>query len=116
MNKDFIAEHKDDLSAQVIAGKAMAEMDPKKMEEAVKVVTQLDPSLTNRNLETSSLVLQQLQQGDFGVLGKNSAEKYKEACRAVFPIAKCFKNSTVVVSDKEVLNNHTLSEERDIES
>ena len=44
-----------------------------------------------------------------------SAEKYKEVCRAVFPIAKCFKNSTVVASDKEVVNNHTVSKKRDIE-
>jgi len=61
-------------------------------------------------------VLEFLQQGDFGVLGKNSAEKYKEACREIFPIAQCFKNSSVMAVEKEVTNNHTNSQERDIES
>merc|ERR1719431_378732 len=116
LNKEFINEHNDDLTAQVIAGKAMMEMDPKKMEEAVKLVTQLEPNLKNRNLETCYEVLESLQQGDLGVLGKNSAEKYKEACREIFPIAKCFKNSSVVAVEKDVVNNHTVSQERDIES
>jgi len=116
LNREFITEHKDDLTAQVIAGKAMMEMDPKKMEEAVKLVTQLEPHLKNRNLATCYGVLEALQQGDFGVLGKNSAEKYKEACREIFPIAKCFKNSSAVAVEKDVVNNHSVSQERDIES
>ena len=116
LNREFITEHKDDLTAQVIAGKAMMEMDPKKMEEAVKLVTQLEPHLKNRNLATCHGVLEALQQGDFGVLGKNSAEKYKEACREIFPIAKCFKNSSAVAVEKDVVNNHSVSQERDIES
>lgn len=94
----------------------MAEMDPKQAEEAVKLVTQLDPNLKNRNLPICHEVLEFLQQGDFGVLGKNSAEKYKEACTEIFPIAQCFKNSSVVAVEKEVTNNHTNSQERDIES
>merc|ERR1719427_651979 len=119
MNTDFLADHKLELPAQVIGARVMASVEPKKMEEAVKIATQLDTTLTNRNLETCREVLELLQQGDFGIVGKNSAEKYKEACREVFPIAKCFKNSLVVTSEKEVAsntNNHTGSQERDIES
>jgi len=116
LNKEFITKHRDDLTAQVIAGRAMMEMDPKKMEDAVKLITQLDPNLINRNLQTCNGVLESLHQGDFGVLGKNSAEKYREACREIFPIAKCFKNNTVVAGEKDVANNHTTSQDRDIES
>eukprot|EP00092_Neocalanus_flemingeri_P020760 GFUD01022495.1.p1 GENE.GFUD01022495.1~~GFUD01022495.1.p1 ORF type:complete len:866 (+),score=259.44 GFUD01022495.1:65-2662(+) len=119
LNTDFLAKHKEELPAQVIGARVLAAVEPKRMEEAVKMATQLDPSLINRNLETCREVLELLNQGDFGVLGKNSAEKYKEACREIFPIAKCFKNSLVVVSEKEVTNNlsnHTSSQERDIES
>jgi len=116
LNKEFITKHRDDLTAQVIAGRAMVEMDPKKMEDAVKLITQLDPNLINRNLQTCNGVLESLHQGDFGVLGKNSAEKYREACREIFPIAKCFKNNAVVAGEKDVANNHTTSQDRDIES
>jgi len=116
LNKDFLAQHKSELPAQVIGARAMADVEPKKMEEAVKIATQLDSALTNRNLETCRNVLEMLQQGDFGGVGKNSAEKYKDACREVFPLAKCFKNNFVVASEKEVVSNHAASQERDIES
>jgi len=116
LNKDFLAQHKSELPAQVIGARAMADVEPKRMEEAVRIATQLDSTLTNRNLETCKDVLEMLQQGDFGGVGKNSAEKYKDACRDVFPLAKCFKNNFVVTNEKEVVSNHAASEERDIES
>merc|ERR1711915_135142 len=116
LNKEFITQHKDDLSAQVIAAKAMYDMDPKRMDEAVKLASRLDATLSSRNLETCSGVLELLQLGDFGIAGKNSVSLYKDACRDIFPIAKCFMNNAVVNSDKEAINNHTGSQERDIES
>ena len=116
LNKEFITQHKDDLLAQVIAAKAMYDMDPKRMDEAVKLATRLDAALSSRNLETCSGVLDLLQLGDFGIAGKNSVSLYKDACRDIFPIAKCFMNNAVVNSDKEAINNHTGSQERDIES
>jgi len=116
LNTGFLAKHTKEFPAMVIGARAMAKIEPKRMEEAVKIATNLDPNLTNRNLETCWGVLESLQQGDFGDLGKNSADKYKEACREVFPIANCFKNILVVVSEKEVVNNHVGSQERDIES
>ena len=115
LNKEFLAKHKQDLLAQFIGGRALAAVEPKQMEDAVRTVCQLEPSLSNRNLTTCQQVLESLLDGDFGDIGKQFAGKYKESCRDIFPIAKCFK-SKVTGQEKETVNNHITSPERDIES
>jgi len=116
LNKEFLQSHKDDLTAQVIAAKALADIDNKQMEEAILLATRLDSNLINRNLETCQGVLDMLVKGDFGTAGKVASEKYKEACREIFPIAKCFMNSSALTSEKEVAINHNANQGRDIES
>ena len=73
----------------------MARLSPTNMEEAVKVVTQLDSSLTARSLEVCEDVHRSLVEGTFGAVGKSLSESYRASCREVFPLAQCFKDPEI---------------------
>ena len=106
LNKEFMQKHKEDLSAQVIGGRMMARLATGDLEEAVKVVTQLDSSLTNRRLDVCYEVHQSLAEGVFGAAGKSELESYRASCRELFPLAKCFK-------DKQIKTHISSSQQRE---
>ena len=84
----------------------LARLGPDNMEEAVKVVTKLDSSLTTRTLDVCEDVHQSLVEGTFGAAGKSLSETYRASCREVFPLAQCFK-------DKEIKSLSSNSQQRE---
>lgn len=92
LNSTFLAAHPNQLPAQFTAAKVMAVINPSQAEEAVKLATKLEQDLVDRDLDTCSKVLEALQLGELGTEGKAKADQYKEACRDIFPLAKCFMN------------------------
>jgi len=72
------------------------------MESTVSSVTNMDTQ--GRTLETSIQILEALQEGDFGSAGKSVVDKYKEACRQLFPLTKCFMDMSS--STEKAPTNH----------
>ena len=113
INDAFLAKHPTDLAAQYIGAKMLAILSEKNSEKAVKIATNLDPSMTNRNLDVCHQVLTSLQEGELGAVGKSSSDGYKKSCNEIFPLANCFKdNTTTAPKEKEIVKNS----KRDIES
>jgi len=112
LNDAFLAKYKNDLAAQFIGAKMMMVMSDGNAEKAIKVATNLDSSLSNRNLEVCQGVLESLQDGDFGSAGKSASDNYKKSCCEIFPLAKCFMDISKTNS-KEIIKNNS---NRDVES
>ena len=98
LNQAFLTQHKNDLGAQLIGARMMVTISEAEADKAVKAVTQLDSSLTNRNLDTCHEVLTSLADGDFTKVGLSAAQAYKQSCRKLFPLAKCFQDQQAVSS------------------
>jgi len=98
LNSSFLAAHPNQLPAQLTAAKAMAVINPSQSDEAVKLATKLGQDLVDRDLDTCTKVLEALQLGELGPEGKAKADQYKEECKDIFPLAKCFMNHQNCVS------------------
>lgn len=103
MNTTFLAAHGARLEARLHAAKVMAVIQPGQAEQAVELATGLGRDLADRDLATCTQVLEALQLGDLGPGGKAKAEQYKEQCRGLFPLAKCFMLPT---EDSSPPSNH----------
>lgn len=90
VNNSFLLQHKKNLPAVFVAAKVLALVEPNKNDETLSLVTQLDDSMENKNHGTCEAILIAMQEGTFGIKGKDAAENYKESCHDVFPLAKCF--------------------------
>jgi tetratricopeptide (TPR) repeat protein len=98
LNSSFLAAHPNKLPAQFTAAKVMAVINPSQTGEAVQLATKLGQELVDKDLDTCAQVLEALQMGDLGAEGKAKADQYKESCRHIFPLAKCFMNNQNCVS------------------
>jgi len=93
MNDKFMKDRATDLEAVFIGAKLMAKLNPKQADAAIKVVTNMDVSLRNRNIKTCNSILTSLQNGDFGGEGIAAAAGYKTACGKVFIYTAAFQDS-----------------------
>merc|ERR1719431_858189 len=70
LNNNFLQTHKSNLSAHFVAAKVMAQLEPSKMEAALTLISNMDTK--GRTLETSTQILQAMQEGVFGSVGKSA--------------------------------------------
>lgn len=92
MNEAFLKKHSS-LPALYAGARMMYQLDPKKKDECLKLVTDL--TATDITLDSCSKVLKSLQQGDFGPC-PNYIEKFLTECRVLFPFATVFRSEDVV--------------------
>ena len=93
MNEKFMKDRATDLEAVFIGAKLMAKLNPKQADAAIKVVTNMDVSLCNRNIKTCNSILASLQNGEFGSEGIAAAPGYKAVCGKVFIYTAAFQDS-----------------------
>lgn len=94
-NDEFMQNHPDSLDHRVIGAKMLALLEPSKLDNAVKVITQLDEKITDVSLQTCSEVFDLLQSGDLGPCGKNASDTYRATCQTRFPRALKFRIATM---------------------
>jgi len=105
LNTTFLQSHKASLPAQFIGAKVMALVEPSNAEAALALATSQDMNLTGRNFPTCAAILEAMQEGEFGTVGRDSVIKYKEIFKDMFPLAKCFMDETVESQSKAVPNH-----------
>ena len=71
----------------------VALLDPSSVDKAIKIVSNLDSSLSGVELKTCSDMYDNLLEGDLGgSKGKSAAESYRKKCAAVFKYATKFRD------------------------
>ena len=71
LNKTFIQNYSNDLSCLLVGAKAMAFLDQTCQTQAVKLATNIDKNLRNRDLDTCLAVYESLSNGELGPTGKD---------------------------------------------
>lgn len=102
-NQSFLENHANNLEAVLIGSVLLVKLDPSQAEAAVKLATNLDPSLANHNIKTCTDVLAALKGGELAGAGKDAVKAYKEACSKLFVYSTDFKDAVVASSET---NNH----------
>ena len=102
INAKFIKENAGNLYAMFLGGTLMVKVNPSETKKALSLVTNLDPSLTSRNIKTCTFILEAMKSGEFGSEGKDAVSGYKESCSKLFPLTLCFMDKIPVYMDKVV--------------
>ena len=71
LNKTFIQNYSNDLSCLLVGAKAMAFLDQTCQTQAVKLATNIDKNLRNRDLDTCLAVYESLSNGELGPTGRD---------------------------------------------
>lgn len=94
INTTFIQNHANDLAALLVGARSMTFLEPSSTttsESAVKLATNLDKKLQNRDLPTSSRVFEALSEGELGPSGVAAKEVYRAESQKLYPYAVHFK-------------------------
>jgi len=124
LNKTFIQNYSNDLSCLLVGARAMAFLDQTCQTQAVKLATNIDKNLRNRDLDTCLAVYESLSNGELGPTGLAAKETYRAECQAIFPLSVRFQQPvnqltqslTDKLASKVNCSNHINNTAPDIEA
>lgn len=92
LNKEFLINQKDRLSAALEGAKVMYQLDSKCQKDALKLVTEIENNkYTDVDIETCTEILQCLSNGSFGTVPSAQIDKFVKQCHLRYPYAEAFK-------------------------
>jgi hypothetical protein len=59
--------------------------------KAIEFLTKLDSNFTDQNLKISSIIYENMQSGDYGLIDNSIIEKYRTECNHLWPQANIFQ-------------------------
>jgi len=120
LNNTFIQNHSNDLSRLLVGARSMVFLDNTCQTQAVKLATNLDKKLHNRDLTSCLAIYESLSNGELGSTGVAAKDMYRAECQAIFPHAVRFHQPSQCLPDKlsskVVCSNHINNAGADIEA
>ncbi|KAG8309723.1 N-alpha-acetyltransferase 15, NatA auxiliary subunit [Homalodisca vitripennis] len=92
INQQFLDKYTNYLPAVFQGARMMYLLDPTSQATAIKLATDLDPSLSGVSIPICTAVLNSLRKGEFGDCG-DAASEYMIRCHQRFPLASAFNPS-----------------------
>jgi len=90
LNTSFLGEHASDVGGLLVGLGLNVKMKPKETGPAVKLLTNLDPDMSNMNSKTCFAILGAFANGEFGAEGLAAMPDFKESCRKRFLLSQYF--------------------------
>ncbi|XP_066562716.1 N-alpha-acetyltransferase 16, NatA auxiliary subunit [Amia ocellicauda] len=107
-NEEFLKKKSNSVEHLLSGAKMMYFLDNSRQEKAISIATQLDETMSDRNVKTCTKVLEALLDGSFGSL-QLQAEDYRTACHKLFPLATAFMPMANEDDKSPAMNNATIN-------
>ncbi|KAM4699074.1 N-alpha-acetyltransferase 16, NatA auxiliary subunit [Discoglossus pictus] len=88
-NEEFLKRNSTSIQHLLSGAKMMFYLDKSRQEKAIAIATRLDDTLTDRNVQSLTKVLEALLDGSFGSCN-TQYEEYRSACNQLFPFTPAF--------------------------
>jgi hypothetical protein len=76
-----------------LAAKVMFLINPTNNLKAIEFLTTLDSNFTDQNLKVCSIIYENMQSGDYGIIENSIIEKYRTECNHLWPQANIFQTN-----------------------
>jgi len=113
INTTFMQNHANDLAALLVGARSMTFLEPSSAstsESAVKLATNLDKKLQNRDLPTSSRVFEALSEGELGPSGLAAKEVYRAESLKLYQYAVHFQPKDKLEKALNHINSNNVGE------
>ncbi|MEE6471069.1 hypothetical protein FKM82_009170 [Ascaphus truei] len=100
-NEEFLKSNSTSIQHLLSGAKMMYYLDKSRQEKAIAISTRLDDTLTDRNVQSLTSVLEALLDGSFGSCNTRY-EEYRTACHKLFPFTPAFMLSE---NEDDCINN-----------
>ncbi|XP_013110195.1 N-alpha-acetyltransferase 15, NatA auxiliary subunit [Stomoxys calcitrans] len=97
LNDEFIAQHNSSIMHLYEAARIMYNLDAKKQDAAIKLITSYD--VTKLKLEDATKIFESLRDGVFGSC-EDAVKTYKETCHKRFKYARLFRDNVESETEK----------------
>ncbi|XP_063282034.1 N-alpha-acetyltransferase 16, NatA auxiliary subunit [Pelobates fuscus] len=106
-NEEFLKNNSTSIQHFLSGAKMMYYLDKSRQEKAIAIATRLDDSLTDRNVQSLTKVLEALLDGSFGSCNTQH-EEYRTACHKLFPFTPAFMLSANEEDCRTTPINHSV--------